>query len=307
MMKSLQKLYFICLLLISSTTIFAQTPQDGLMMGDKKLCAVVQYDTESWSQYWEGDRLRKNQNVGTFTSNSASVMAAYGVTSKFNIIASLPYISTSSTSGTMTGLSGLQDVSLAFKYRFLLYHKFRMFGVLGVSTPVTDYVPDFLPYSIGLHSKTASARLIAHQLLPLGIHITAQAGYIARDKIHVDRTNYYTGNEIQYSHEMAVPDQVSTSLRIGVNKKEVLAEAFIDNIRCTTGTDIRRYDTPLPANKMDWTRIGLFVTWHTPIKNFSVNGHFAKVIAGRNVGKVDAAFGGQLQYIFDFSKKKSQK
>ncbi|MEA5258025.1 transporter [Arcicella aquatica] len=304
MKKHLLTLTCLCYLLFSPKISFSQTTQDGLMMAKKELCLVLNYDKESWNKYWEGDRLRDNPNIGTFTSRSASFMAAYGINEKINVFAVLPYIENEASAGTMTGLKGVQDLSIAAKYKFYTYKKLRFYGVIGASVPVTDYVPDFLPFSIGLHSKTASARLIIHQLLPHGFHITAQGGYIARSKTNVDRTNYYTGNEIEYSHEMAVPDQVSTSLRVGINKKAVLAEAFIDNIRATTGTDIRRYDMPLPANKMDWTRVGLFVTWHTPIKHFSVNGHFSHVVAGRNVGKVEASYGAQLQYIVDFKKKK---
>jgi len=293
-----------CCLLFFTKMSFAQTTQDGLMMSKNELCLVLNYDKESWNQYWEGERLRNNLNIGTLSTQMASFMAAYGVTEKLNVFAVLPYIKNEASAGTMTGLQGVQDLNVAAKYNFFSYGKMQLFGVIGASVPVTNYVPDFLPFSIGLHSKTASARLIVHQLLPYGIHITAQGGYIARSKTKVDRTNYYTGNEIEYSHEMAVPDQVSTSLRIGVNKKAVLAEAFIDNITATSGTDIRRYDMPLPANKMDWTRVGVFVTWHTPIENFSVNGHFSHVIAGRNVGKVEASYGAQLQYILNFKKKK---
>jgi hypothetical protein len=103
---------------------------------------------------------------------------------------------------------------------------------------------------------------------------------------------------------MAVPDQISTSLRVGINKKAILAEAFVDNVTATSGTDIRRFDMPLPANKMDWTRVGLFVTWHTPLKNLSINAHGSQIVAGRNVGKVSSCFGFQIQYILDFNRTK---
>lgn len=304
MKKHLLTLTCTCCLLFFTKMSFAQTSQDGLMMTKKEVCLVLNYDRESWNKYWEGDRLRDNPNIGTLSTRMVSFMAAYGLTEKLNVFAVLPYIENEASAGTMTGLKGVQDLSLAAKYNFFNYAKLKLFGVVGVSVPTNNYVPDFLPFSIGLHSKTASARIIAHQLLPYGIHVTAQVGYIARSKTNVDRTNYYTGNEIEYSHEMAVPDQVSSSLRIGINKKAVLAEAFIDNIASTSGTDIRRYDMPLPANKMNWTRVGVFVTWHTPIDYFSVNGHFSHVVAGRNVGDVEVSYGAQLQYVLDFRKKK---
>ncbi len=296
MKKNLLTLFCI-LTVILSKPVLAQTMQDGLKMSNKQLCVVAQYQTESWKEYWEGTRFRTNPNLGTFTANSVTLMAAYGISEKLNVIAMLPYIQTSATAGTMRGQSGLQDLSVALKYDFLDYKKFRMYGVLGASTPVSKYIPDFLPFSIGLQAKTASFRLIAHQKIgPL--HITGQAGYVARTKITVDRTNYFTDDNIIYSNSMAVPDITNVMIRVGMDKKAFLAEAFIEQTNCLTGSDIRRFDTPLPVNKMDFTRVGIFVTWHTPIKNVSLNFNASQVLDGRNVGK-STMLGGQLQYIIN--------
>ena len=62
----------------------AQTIEDGIMMGRRQLCAGYMYTNDSWSEYWEGSRLRNNGNIGTLTTESHSIYSIYGVTDKWN-------------------------------------------------------------------------------------------------------------------------------------------------------------------------------------------------------------------------------
>ena len=103
---------------LSTKASFSQTDVDGLMMGKKNLCGGLVYGYGSWTNYWEGQNLRDNANLGTVSSQSAWGMVNYGITDKINIIAMTPYISNKASAGTLIGAKGLQDISAVLKWEF---------------------------------------------------------------------------------------------------------------------------------------------------------------------------------------------
>ena len=123
------------------------------------------YSYSSWKNYWEGSLKRDNENLGTVSTQMISVMGNYGVSSKLNLLFNVPYVSTKASAGTLHGMKGVQDLSLFVKWmpmeKEMLGGVFSLYGIGGISFPITDYVADFLPLSIGMHSKTASARMMA--------------------------------------------------------------------------------------------------------------------------------------------------
>lgn len=112
-----QFLLWIAVLCCGST--LAQTLDDGLMMPKKYFCTGFLYTHSHWDKYWEGSLKRDNQNIGTFSSSNIMYVGNYGITDRLNIIAMAPYISNQSNQGTLTGLQGVQDLTLGGKYRFV--------------------------------------------------------------------------------------------------------------------------------------------------------------------------------------------
>ncbi len=278
-------------ILLLAVNLYAQTPTDGIMMGKQLICNVASYSNSQWDQYWEGTLKRRNANVGTFTGQNVMLMSAYGLTKNLNIMAGLPYIWNKSDGGHFSRQQGIQDLSLWLKYRPLKAEtSVGTFGLLatgGISIPVNTYIPDMLPYSIGLRSRTASIKGIFHYKIK-GIYLTAQGGYIRRSNIHIDRDAYQAGGEIYNTHEVAVPDVVDASARLGYINKYVQVEGFIENMTSQSGDDIRRQDMPFPTNKMDQTSLGGMAKVHLYLKNgtfFSLFGQYSQVTAGRNVGQ----------------------
>ena len=104
-------------LALPSTNLLAQTVDDGLMVPRKALFTGVLYGHDRWSDYWEGTLKRDNENIGTLTTNNITWMANYGLLSRVNLIAMLPYVSTRASGGTLSPQSGLQDLTLAAKGR----------------------------------------------------------------------------------------------------------------------------------------------------------------------------------------------
>lgn len=300
-----------CLLLLAllyAAAAKAQMPDDGFTMTKGELCLVAGYKQASWKEYWEGTRLRDNKNIGTFTSRMYMPMAGYGISDKLNVFASLPYISNSSNAGTMMPQKGWQDISVAAKYRFLQTRakaplQLSLFATVGASTPARNYVPDFLPFSIGLGSKTFSGRLVTHLRHSSNLFATAQWGYTFRSNITVDRQTYYTDGQQIYSNEMFIPNTWDGGLKLGYASSRIRAYGLFNIMRTVSGGDIRRNDMPFPGNKMDMTSAGVHVLYWLPqVKGLGINVSAEQVISGRNVGKA-FMWMGSLQYVFHpFSK-----
>src|SRR5690348_10297542 len=148
---------------LCAASLGAQTVEDGVLMPQGALGTGVLYAHESWSEYWEGTLKRDNGNIGTVTTQRITWMAGYGVTDRLSVMAMLPYVWTSASQGPLHGLHGLQDITLAAKYRLLstpLAERGTLRAlVVGVAgTPASHYTPDFLPLSIGLASPQVSGR-----------------------------------------------------------------------------------------------------------------------------------------------------
>ncbi len=72
----------------------------------------------SWNEYWEGTTKRENKNLGTVTNQSLMFMSNYGITDKLNVLATVPYVWTDASAGTLHGMKGFQDIDLDVKYEF---------------------------------------------------------------------------------------------------------------------------------------------------------------------------------------------
>jgi hypothetical protein len=295
-----------CVLLCAPVFLHAQSDVDAIMMGKKLLCAGASFSTGQWNQYWEGSRLRINQNLGTIRTNAVAAMGSLGVTKDMNIIYSLPWIQTRASAGQMTGLRGLQDFGLVAKYRFLRKKterkSFSLFGIAGVSTPSQNYVKDYLPLSIGLGSTNLTMRLMADQTYKW-FFTTASTSYIRRSNIRLDRQAYYTTRMI-YSSEVQMPDALYSNIRLGYRSSELIAEFVADQWLTLGGFDITKNNMPFPSNRMIQTRVGLAGKYEPKKwKGLSLNGSVFHTVDGRNMGK-STGFQFGVFYIVNFSKSK---
>lgn len=136
-----------------SVTLHAETIDDGIMMPSHTLFTGNVYSHDSWNPYWEGFLHRTNGNLGTVATQTDAWSANYGVTSRLNVIALVPYVWTGASQGMLHGMKGFQDITLAAKYRFP-DRPFPKYGSLGAiaavsgGIPLTNYTPDFPPLSI---------------------------------------------------------------------------------------------------------------------------------------------------------------
>ncbi len=284
----------------------AQSPTDGLMMPKGSLCNLVSYSSSSWKNYWEGEKKRSNTNLGTFTMQNVMYMGALGLTDKLNVMVGLPYVKTSASASYLSGQSGLQDLSAWLKYRLIEkqgnFGEIKLFTTLGGSIPTTNYVADFLPFSIGLHTKTASGRLILN-FSKSGFYLTAQGGVTLRSKVKIDRNSFIFNNKLYEGNEMPVPNTADGSLILGYLSTRFQTAVSLDRFGCLSGDDIRYNDAPILTNKMASTSVNWFGRINLGHLSLIVNA--GKVLKGRNVGE-STSFGGSILYWFQiFDKNKT--
>lgn len=283
----------------------AQTDFDAIMMSKNQLCVGPMYGYSSWKKYWEGSLKRDNLNLGTVSTSTAGVMGAYGVNGKLNVLFNVPYITTKASAGTLQGMKGFQDLSLFVKWlpfeENLGKGVFSLYLLGGISTPLSNYTADYLPLSIGLKSKTATARVTLDYQVG-HFFTTASATYMARSNVKIDRTAYYT-TELIASNEIEMPDAANFNFRTGYRSSWLIAEAFANNWTTLGGFDITRNNMPFPSNRMNATSIGAgFKYTFLPSHGLSLVGNASTVFSGRNVGQA-TTYNASLFYIIDFSRK----
>lgn len=286
----------------------AQTEIDGIMMAKNNYCSGITYNYSSWDQYWEGTFKRNNLNLGTVSNSMIAYMGNYGVSDKLNVLFSLPYIKTKATAGTLSSMSGLQDLSLWVKW--MPYEKefgksvLSFYTIGGLSLPVSNYSPDFLPMSIGLKSKTISLRgMVDYQYASW--FATASATYVIRDKVTLDRDLYYT-TELHNTNKVAMPDASSFNIRAGYRTSRMIAEAVWNKWTTLGGFDITRNNMPFVSNRMNASTLGISLKYNLKkVDGLSLIANGNITLSGRNMGQTSTIGGGAF-YILDFSSKKKK-
>ena len=296
---------FFCLGSLSSR---AQTESDALMIPQNYLCSGAFYAHTSWSSYWEGTFKRKNGNLGTVSSNDYTLMANYGFSNRLNIMASVPYITSRASAGTLAPHAGFQDLMVTIKYVALKIKspvsQFRLITTASGILPLSNYEADFLPLSIGSHSKRLMARLMADYQVR-HFFFTGSGAYSYRGNISIDRDYYYT-TSMHYTHEVFMPDQFMLAVRTGLRTKDLIAELVLQQTNTLGGFDMRKNDMPFPSNRMNDKTIGAnFKYTSSFIQGLELSAGADYVVKGRNVGQ-SSTFHAGLFYLANLSGKSRQ-
>lgn len=287
-------------ILLAPAVLPAQQPNDAIYMEKNAICVVAAYSHNSWDTYWENTLKRQNLNIGTNTTQSFAMMAAAGLTDKLNLLVGLPYVKTDNSAGNLLGQKGIQDFSAALKYKLLKNQGLSLHGTLGGSVPLSNYVPEFLPMSIGLHSATASARLIFNYLHKSGLYFTAHGAYTARANVKSDRDAYQAHDRVYNTNTIVIPNATDGGINLGYLKNALQATLFLERFDCVGGDFIRRNDAPYPTNDMEATNIGAYIKFQPG--HFGFNARYAYTTSGRNVGQATSLMAGIL---YQFSIKKT--
>ena len=305
----LKKLVLPAMFLLSASGLKAQTDLDAIMMSKNNLCIGGSYMYSSWDHYWEGTFKRNNQNIGTMSTQMFGLMGTYGISKKLNVIVGAPYVTTHVTAGTLHDQHGIQDLSAWLKWLAVEQNVGKgvlsLYALGGASIPLTNYIADYLPLSIGLQSKTLSGRLMVDY--QLGNFFTTVAGtYTWRSNITIDRNSYYT-TSLHLTDKVEMPDMTAVNVKMGYRSDRMILEATLASMTTRGGFDIRKNDMPFPSNRMNATMVGAHGKYNfTFVDGLSLEGGGSYTVAGRNVGQ-STNFDAGVFYILDFSSKKKKK
>lgn len=283
----------------------AQTIDDGIMMPAKTLCTGFMFGRDSWDRYWEGELKRSNANVGQVTTQSVAWFGNYGITDRLNVIAMVPYVWTRASSGTLQGMSGIQDATFAVKYNALRTDltsrgTLKAFVVGSAALPLTDYTPDFYPLSIGSASKRLSTRLTLAFDAHAGWFVEGSGGYTWRDTVSLDRVSYFTNGRLFLTNQVAMPNVFDYTVSAGWRHGLFRVPISFTQQRTQGGGDIRRQDMPFVSNRMNYSRVDIDVLYPLPVApKLSVNLGASRTLSGRNVGESMTYVAGLL-YTFRF-------
>ncbi|KPQ18712.1 MAG: putative MetA-pathway of phenol degradation [Algoriphagus marincola HL-49] len=289
----------------------AQSPIDELLMPKNEICFLLNYEYGQFDQYWEGDFLRENQTIATVQRRTAMVMAAYGISDRLDAYLGLPYVSTNSTipnGGKFAGASGIQDVSVGLKYKAyestLGKGRLSLFGSLLFSTPASNYLSDYQPYSLGLGSPQLAWRATGHYEFDQGFYSRLVIGYIWRGYTEAEREYYYNDGSF-FTPWMDVPSSWNIDLTVGkwFLERSLRFEISYSNQNATSGDDIRAYNAPQPTNQVDFSRLGAFAQYYfSQVKGLGVLASINQVVSGRNAPKM-TSFGVGITYQFSLKAK----
>ena len=290
---------------IVATPLAAQTIDDGFLMSKGVLTAGVMYAHDSWDEYWEGSRKRDNQNIGTMTTQSVMLASHYGLTDRITLVAMVPYVWTQSSQGTLHGMEGFQDLTIAAKYR-LLATPFTSRGTLsafvggGAGVPLSDYTPDFQPLSIGSGSRRFSGRFTLAFETRDAWFASGSAAHTWRNKVTLDRQAYYTDGQLYLTSEVWMPRVFDYTLSAGYRKGRLYVPLSFIEQRTLGGGDIRRQDMPFVSNRMNFRKLDAFVMYAINIPKVpAMRLGATHTLSGRNVGQSTTVTGGFF-YTFNF-------
>jgi hypothetical protein len=231
-------------------------------------------------------------------------MIVGGITDKLNVILSLPYVKTEASAGQLTGVQGIQDFGLSLKALLLEKSigkgKLTGFSNLSYSTPASNYLSDYMPFSLGFGANELGIRAIGKYELDKGPYLRASYSYLHRGVTEAERDFYYAGQNAYYTAKMDVPNAFLGQVTLGswMFKKKLRVEASLTAIKSTSGDDIRVYSMPQPTNRVDFDRVEGFAQYY-----FKTNGGFGliasyqKAISGRNMGQF-SGYGLGITYQF---------
>lgn len=266
----------------------AQSIDDGVVIPRRVLSAGVLYSHDAWTEYWEGMLKRTNGNIGTLTTQSAMFAAGYGVTSRLTVLATLPYVWTHASAGTLEGMSGVQDVTVAAKFRVFGSDRpgVRALVVAAAALPATRYTPDFMPLSIGTADARASGRLTLGYQSVGPWFVSASGAYTFCNNVRLDRNSYYTNGQLYLTNQVEMPNVTDYELIAGLHRGRWELPVELVTQRTLGGGDIRRQDLPFVSDRMDFTRLGgeLRYALDRP-GNVLLRLGVARVLDGRNVGQ----------------------
>lgn len=287
---TIRKMLYLVALFAAPMVVAAQSPVNGFMQGKGNGSVVLSYATETYDKvFLVPEEIDGVPVFNEVQKSSVSLYASYGITDKLDVALNAPYITSkgSATDATLTDLNftneikGIQDLSLHLKYSAVTIDfggsNLSLLATAGVQTPIGDYKVDEGLQSIiaiGNRSTSINAIAAAHFKMDSGVFATAQGGYSFRSN---DVPNAFISEfKAGYAGSSFYVDAYVAGQLSSKDAPDILQEGFVG---------------VFPVTRVNYTRVGLNV--FVPIvSSFGVAGGGSTYVAGRNLGKSTAFYGG---------------
>ncbi len=139
--------------------------------------------------------------------------------------------------------------------------------------------------SIGLHSRRAAARTTLNWESEPGLFVEGTGSYTWRGNVTLNRDAYYDGERLVMSNEVAMPDVVDYTFRVGYWKHGLYLPVSFTRQITAGGHDIRRQDSPFVSNRMNFSRVDVVAAYYPKSPRFVFRAGVSHILGGRNVGK----------------------
>ncbi|MBX2891807.1 MAG: hypothetical protein KF734_12810 [Saprospiraceae bacterium] len=258
----------------------AQGPLDGYLKGKGTLDLVPSFSFNSAKKF--DGAAGQTHNIG-YTGQMLSLFAEYGVTERFDLVATGAFVFTENQ-------SGLQDGGLFAKYRpvYAEMGKAGRLGILfgtGVSFPLSDYEP-VTTGALGQKAVSVPARLIAQWETPLGLFVNLTGGYNWRLDRLKDQ-DIATVRAERPDYQPSEPPHFATALlRVGFPAARYYLDAWVERQITVGGVDFVPEVPDLPqAYGVSYTQIGGTAYYSESGKNgfFLSSGY---ILGGRNTSRI---------------------
>lgn len=236
---------------------FSQPLVDGFNKGKGNMDLVMSYSYDTFKKYYAAPgliNLNRNTNVVSF-------FTAIGITNKWTMQASIPYVTTGSE-------SSLQDMSIISKLGImeisLKKGKLSFLVSNGVLFPLTNYQTEGIS-ALGQQATSLDNRIIGQYFHNNGMFVMGQSGYTLR----LD----------------PVPSSIPLSLKVGLAKEKNYFDAWIDYQKGEKGNSYRDgFNTSFRNFTVSYTKVG--VTYYRALLNkLGVALNLSNTLTGDNVGK----------------------
>lgn len=269
-------------LLVAPALASAQGPVDGYMKkkGDGDVALGLSATGASNFIGGEGEMVRQG-----FRGQLIGLFGAYGITDELDVVASVPYVATETT-------SGLQDGALFAKYRLLskpIGNAESRAGTLdiiaaaGVQVPLSDYEV-VANGAIGQRAKLVQPRLVT-QWNGRGYFVSAIAGYNYRfDGLDVGELQRIQRERPGYRPEQPA-DQVTALFRAGIPGRRFYVDAWLEVQRTLGGENFTEGVAELvQAYDVDYEQVG-GTLYYSESAKWGFAASAARVIGGRNTSE----------------------
>ena len=244
-------MYRILLLLLLPQIGFAQGPLDGYMKGKGVLDLAPSFSFNSASKFEGAGGIRYDE---AYKGQLFSLFAEYGLTEKFDLVATAAAVFTPLQ-------SGLQDGGLFVKYR-PVYAPLGQAGKLGVvfgtgaTFPLSNYEPTATG-ALGQKAVTVPAKLILQWESPVGLFLNLTGGYHFRlDDLNEANIAVIRKQRPDYSPEK--PQNFTTVLlKLGLPAEHFYLDGWVEWQHTSGGANYVQNVPDLPqAYGVSYTQIG---------------------------------------------------